>query len=172
MRQESSPVSPMPHSRSPEKPPQVASTSHSAQKRLAILEAAMKTFLSKGFLGASMDEIAALAEVSKQTVYKQYSNKEALFVEMVTSMTNTASDQVHREMPEFTSHTELKEYLQLYAVRQLSIVLTPRLMQLRRLVIGEVSRFPEMAQILYERGPQRAIAAFAKMLERLAELAC
>jgi TetR/AcrR family transcriptional regulator, mexJK operon transcriptional repressor len=154
----------------PGKPEQVESTSHSAQKRHAILEAAMKTFLSKGFLGASMDEIAALAEVSKQTVYKQFSNKEALFIEMVTSMTNAASDQVHNEVPGFTNTVDVQEYLQTYAARQLTVVLTPPLMQLRRLVIGEVSRFPEMARILYERGPQRAIAAFAKTLERLAAL--
>ena len=47
-------------------------------------------------------------------------------------------------------------------------VLTPRLMQLRRLVIGEVARFPELARVLYERGPQRAIAALAQTFERLA----
>jgi TetR/AcrR family transcriptional regulator, mexJK operon transcriptional repressor len=46
--------------------------------------------------------------------------------------------------------------------------MTPRLMQLRRLVIGEVGRFPELAKTLYERGPQRAIAALAKTFERLA----
>jgi TetR/AcrR family transcriptional regulator, mexJK operon transcriptional repressor len=44
------------------------------------------------------------------------------------------------------------------------------LRQLRRLIIGEVSRFPELARILYERGPHRAIAAFAKVLEQLSEL--
>jgi hypothetical protein len=41
------------------------------------------------------------------------------------------------------------------------IVLTPRLMQLRRLVIGEVSRFSDLARVLYERGPARAMKALA-----------
>jgi TetR/AcrR family transcriptional repressor of mexJK operon len=143
---------------------------NSARKRRAILEAAMKAFLKNGYLGASMDEIAALAQVSKQTVYKQFSNKESLFVEMVTSMTDTASDRVHNNVPELADGSEIAEYLQLYAFRQLTVVLTPPLMQLRRLVIGEVSRFPEMARILYERGPQRAIATFARVLEHLAVL--
>ena len=138
---------------------------NSARKRRAILEAAMKSFLKNGYLGTSMDEIAMLAQVSKQTVYKQFSNKESLFVEMVTSMTDAAADSVHKDVPEPTDGDDIAQYLQLYAFRQLSIVLTPQLMQLRRLVIGEVTRFPEMARILYERGPQRAISSFAKMLE-------
>lgn len=139
----------------------------SERKRNAILDAAMQVFLRSGYLGANMDEIATLAEVSKQTVYKQFSNKEALFVEIVTSMTDAASDAVHKDMPVLEDGGDLAKYLQAYAVRQLTIVLTPRLMQLRRLVIGEVSRFPELARVLYERGPQRAIAAFAKVIEHL-----
>ena len=52
---------------------------------------------------------------------------------------------------------------------QLTAVLTPRLMQLRRLVIGEVSRFPALAKVLYERGPARAIAALTTVIQRLAD---
>ena len=150
------------------KPELAGEAGNTDKKRRAILEAAMSVFLKSGYLGASMDEIAALAQVSKQTVYKQFSNKESLFVEIVTSMTDTASDTVHNDVPELTESSGISEYLQLYAFRQLTVVLTPPLMQLRRLVIGEVSRFPELARILYERGPQRAIAAFARVLEQLA----
>jgi TetR/AcrR family transcriptional regulator, mexJK operon transcriptional repressor len=141
---------------------------YSARKRRAILDAAIDVFLKSGYLGASMDEIAALAQVSKQTVYKQFSSKETLFVEIVSSMTEDASARVHSDVPELHDDGDVSEYLQMYGLRQLGVVLTPRLMQLRRLVIGEVSRFPELARVLYERGPQRAITAFAKVLERLA----
>ena len=41
----------------------------SARKRRAILDAATGVFLQKGYLATNMDEIAALAAVSKQTVY-------------------------------------------------------------------------------------------------------
>jgi TetR/AcrR family transcriptional repressor of mexJK operon len=140
----------------------------SARKHKAILDAAIKVFLRSGFLGANMDEIAALSEVSKQTIYKHFSSKEALFVEIVTSMTDAASDTVHNEIPEVADDKDIAGFLQMYAHRQLTVVLTPRLMQLRRLVIGEVGRFPELAKVLYERGPQRAIAALAKTFERLA----
>ena len=45
--------------------------------------------------------------------------------------------------------------------------MTPRLLQLRRLVIGEVARFPDLAAALYERGPKRAISSLAGVFERL-----
>jgi TetR/AcrR family transcriptional regulator, mexJK operon transcriptional repressor len=116
-----------------------------------------------------MDEIAALSGVSKQTVYKHFANKESLFVEIVTSMTDQAGDVVHDEMPEFEEGGDVAEYLRTYAYRQLMVVLTPRLMQLRRMVIGEVTRFPELARVLYERGPKRAMAMLAASFSRLAD---
>jgi TetR/AcrR family transcriptional repressor of mexJK operon len=57
----------------------------SARKRRAIIEAATTVFLSNGYLGTTMDEIAALAQVSKQTVYKHFADKERLFSEIVTA---------------------------------------------------------------------------------------
>jgi AcrR family transcriptional regulator len=142
--------------------------SRSAQKRRAILGAATEIFLRDGYLGASMDEIAAISEVSKQTVYKHFASKEALFVEIVGSMTTAAGDTVHIEPEEPTTRAALGPFLETYANRQLSVVLTPRIMQLRRLVIGEVARFPELARVLYERGPLRAITQLAALFERLA----
>jgi TetR/AcrR family transcriptional repressor of mexJK operon len=141
----------------------------SAQKRRAILDAATEVFLQKGYLATNMDEIAALAAVSKQTVYKNFPGKETLFVEIVSSVTNRASDRVHREMPDLAEGEDVAEYLRRYAYRQLTIVLTPRVMQLRRLVIGEVGRFPELARALFDGGPRRAIAAMAVLFERLAD---
>src|ERR1700681_4213355 len=57
-----------------------------ARKRAAILEAAQQVFFANGFVGASMDQVAATAAVSKQTVYKHFSNKGALFREVVTNV--------------------------------------------------------------------------------------
>jgi AcrR family transcriptional regulator len=153
---------------SSEKPAGLGGTNRSARKRRAILDAATEVFLRSGYLGTNMDEIAALSAVSKQTVYKHFASKEALFVEIVTSMTNEAGDLVHIKMLQ-PDDEDVAEYLRTYAYTQLTVVLTPRLMQLRRLVIGEVSRFPELAKVLYERGPVRALAALAASFERLAD---
>jgi len=140
-----------------------------AQKRKAILEAATIIFLREGYLGAGMDEIALLANVSKQTIYKQFTNKEALFLAIVTGLTNAGSDAVHGVLPELEPGGDLHAYLEDYAFRQLNIVLTPRLMQLRRVVIGEVGRFPELGNALYESGPERAMAAMARTFRLLAD---
>ncbi len=140
----------------------------SASKRRAIIDAATEVFLKGGYLGTNMDEIATLSGVSKQTVYKHFASKEALFVEIVGSMTSDAGDRVHNDAPDLPLDGDLAAYLEDYAYLQLSIVLTPQVMQLRRLVIGEVGRFPELARVLYERGPLRAIGILAAMFERLA----
>jgi TetR/AcrR family transcriptional regulator, mexJK operon transcriptional repressor len=141
----------------------------SADKRSSILNAAAEIFLNGGFLGTSMDEIAAKARVAKQTVYAHFSNKRDLFVAMVSALTNQASDRVHVGVPEFHEGDDLKRYLTDYAVRQLQVVLTPRIIRLRRLVISEVLRFPELGEALYSGGPGRSIISLAAIFERLAE---
>lgn len=142
----------------------------SQRKRAAILDAAEQVFLRDGFVGANMDELTTLSGVSKQTVYAHFGSKEALFVELVTSMTRGAGDAVHTDdLPDPTSPIELREALVDYTVRQLTGVLSPRILRLRRLVIGEESRFPELARVLWQHGPERAVVALAGHVARLAD---
>lgn len=139
----------------------------SDRKHRAILDAASSIFLTHGYLGTNMDLIAAEAQTSKQTVYKHFGNKESLFVEIVGSITDDAGDRVHRDRPEVAEDTELEPFLREYAERQLITVMQPRVLQLRRIVIGESTRFPELARILYERGPKRAIGELADLFVQL-----
>ncbi|HZH04984.1 MAG TPA: TetR/AcrR family transcriptional regulator C-terminal domain-containing protein, partial [Myxococcaceae bacterium] len=102
-------------------------------------------------------------------VYKHFASKEALFIAVVSAMTDTTGDEVVSNQAELDpSGGNVDEFLTEYAFRQLKGVLTPKVMQLRRLVIGEVSRFPELAKVLYERGPQRALARLAALIGQLA----
>ena len=140
----------------------------SVRKHQAILAAAEQVFLRDGYLGANMDELAALSQVSKQTVYKHFGSKEALFIELVSTMTTLAGNEVHDEVPDPAAADELPTFLEKYAERQLNAVLTPRILQLRRLVIGEVARFPELGQVLWDRGPRRAMTSMAARFSRLA----
>lgn len=140
----------------------------SARKRRTILEAAATAFLRSGYLGTSMDEIAALASVSKQTVYKHFADKQSLFAEIVTSTVDEASDRVHSELLDLADSGHLERDLRELARRELGLVMQPQILRLRRLVIGEAGRFPELGRLFYERGPGRTIAALAKLFERLA----
>lgn len=141
--------------------------SNSSRKRQAILEAAEPLFLRDGYLGTSMDELAEHAGVSKQTVYRHFVSKELLFVELVTSMTAGSGDDLDKlgGLPE--KDAELAPYFTHYAVDELRIVVTPRLLQLRRLVIGEVGRFPVLAEALYQNGPRRSIRCLTAVISEL-----
>jgi TetR/AcrR family transcriptional regulator, mexJK operon transcriptional repressor len=140
----------------------------SPRKRRAILEAATTVFLRNGYLGTSMDEIAALAAVSKQTIYKHFGDKERLFAEIVAGTVDEASDPVYNEVLNLEDSGDVEADLRALARQLLARVVQPRLMQLRRLVISEAGRFPELGRTFYERGPGRTIAALADAFERLA----
>jgi TetR/AcrR family transcriptional regulator, mexJK operon transcriptional repressor len=138
------------------------------RKRAAITEAATTLFLRAGFRGTSMDEIAAAAAVSKQTVYKQFGDKETLFTEIVRTLVSAASDPVHDTVRALETTGDLQADLRALARRQLELVLQPSLMQLRRLVIAEAPRFPELGRLFHELGPARTIDALADALATLA----
>jgi TetR/AcrR family transcriptional regulator, mexJK operon transcriptional repressor len=141
----------------------------SARKRRAILEAATTVFLQSGYLGTSMDEIAARAGVSKRTVYQHFANKESLFIAIVTRTVDEAGEPVHEEVQQLKHSGDLEADLHDLARRQLSRVMQPRLMQLRRLVIGEAGRFPQLGRAFYERGAGRTVATLADTFADLAE---
>ena len=147
----------------------VSEETRSARKRRAILEAATTVFLRSGYLGTSMDEIAALARVSKQTVYKHFADKESLFIAIVTAAVDAAGDPVHDEASALADSDDVAADLKALARDQLGKVMQPHLMQLRRLVIGEAGRFPELGRAFYEHGAGRTIATLTAAFERLTE---
>jgi TetR/AcrR family transcriptional repressor of mexJK operon len=140
----------------------------STRKRRAIVEAATDAFLRNGYLGTSMDEIAALAGVSKQTVYKHFADKQRLFSEIVSATVDEAADPVFEELERLEDSGDVEADLRNLARRQLALVMQPKLMQLRRLVIGEAGRFPELGRTFYDRGAGRSVATLAAVFERLA----
>lgn len=139
----------------------VAEQPRSARIHAAILAAAEDVFLRDGYVGASMDEVARLAGASKQTVYRHFGSKERLFVELVSSMTDAAGDAAGHEAD---ASGEVEAVLVDLASAMLDGVLTPRILRLRRLVIGEANRFPELGRALHAHGPARAIAGVERRL--------
>jgi AcrR family transcriptional regulator len=140
----------------------------STRNHEAILEAAEVVFLRDGYLGTNMDDVAAASGVSKQTVYAHFGSKHDLFVELIGAMVAVPADRMLEGSQDPADRAELAGFLQTYAERQLAEVLTPRLLGLRRLVIGEAGRFPELARTLHQSGPAQATTAVAALLVRLA----
>ncbi|MBP8070955.1 MAG: TetR family transcriptional regulator C-terminal domain-containing protein [Acinetobacter sp.] len=58
----------------------------STQKRQQLLSAALDVFSLYGFSGASLDEIAQRADMHKSNIFYYYENKEALYVEVLTTV--------------------------------------------------------------------------------------
>jgi len=140
----------------------------SARKRRAIVEAAAGLFLDHGYQGTSMDEIAALAAVSKQTVYKNFSDKEQLFSDVVLGAAARADEFIQALPRVLAGADDLRAGLQALARQYLATVMQPRLLQLRRLIISEAGRFPDLARPYYQRVPDRVMDALATQLGELA----
>jgi TetR/AcrR family transcriptional regulator, mexJK operon transcriptional repressor len=134
-----------------------------------ITEAAAALFLSKGYLATSMDEIAAQAGVSKQTIYKHFADKERLFTGLIASTTARAAAFIETITPMLQNTDDLERDLKEIAARYVTTVFSPQVVQLRKLVIMESARFPEIARNYYEQAPGRMVAALAAAFQRLTE---
>jgi TetR/AcrR family transcriptional regulator, mexJK operon transcriptional repressor len=133
----------------------------SARKRQTILSAGRDLFLSNGYQGTSVDQIAASAEVSKQTVYKHFGDKHELLLAIVNNALESTVAPFLERIRALADTADLEADLTALAADYLRAVLQEPVVQLRRLVVGEANRVPELAQLYYEQAPARTLAAFA-----------
>ena len=134
----------------------------------AIREAAAALFLENGYQGTSMDDIAAAAQVSKQTIYTHFPSKEALFADLVLGNAERVEEfvaTVSRTVADAGDDLEggLRQLARVY----LRLVMQPDVLRLRRLVLGEAGRFPDLARTYYERVPGRVINALSSVFSAL-----
>jgi TetR/AcrR family transcriptional repressor of mexJK operon len=139
----------------------------SGDKREAIVEAATQSFLGGGYLGTSVDEIATRAGVAKQTVYEHFGGKDQLFTEIVVRTIDEVGRPFYERIVKLEETDEVEGSLLDLARALVGVANEPRLLALRRLVIAEVGRFPNLGRLYYERGPGRTIEALAARFERL-----
>ncbi|MBV9554526.1 MAG: TetR/AcrR family transcriptional regulator [Alphaproteobacteria bacterium] len=134
-------------------------------KAESILAAAQRTFLANGFGAASMDAIAREAGASKATLYAYFASKEELFGAVVAR----ESERYAREFPagELDPH-EVEASLTLIADRFLRLLLSPEVIAINRIIIGEVARFPVLAEVFWRAGPERIRAQVEGFLRRAA----
>ena len=139
------------------------------RSRALIMAAAARVFLQRGFPGTSVDDIAAEAGVSKRTVYNVFDDKEQLFRAIIGEAIATAERFSHDFAATTAEADDVEAALTTLARELAASVLSGRVVPLRRLLIGEASRFPEFADEYYERAPGRVMAAVATALRTLDE---
>jgi TetR/AcrR family transcriptional regulator, mexJK operon transcriptional repressor len=134
----------------------------------AIREAAARLFLEKGYQATSMDDVAAAARISKQTIYTHFSSKEELFADLVLGNAGRVEDFAQAIPATFNQAADLDDGLRKLARLYAGFVIRPEVLQLRRLVVGEAGRFPELARTYYEQVPERVYKSLASLFGELA----
>ena len=135
------------------------------RKRSAILDGARTVFLSQGFGLATMDDVAAAAGVGKQTVYRHFRSKEALFVGLVISMcaqVGALLTSAQGEPSDGSPEVELRELGWLLARN----LIAPDYLRLYRAIVAEAERLPELGQVFYENGAKVVRAVAAEILRK------
>ncbi|MBK4348991.1 TetR/AcrR family transcriptional regulator [Lacisediminihabitans changchengi] len=136
------------------------------RSRQLILDAAMSHFVRRGYVGGNMDDLAIEAGVAKRTIYNHFAGKDELFRAVVRRAIGTAEAFVAERVDTAIGATPVEEEISAFAVAHARAVLAPSVISTRRLLIGEVERFPELAAEYYERVPARVMRAIAARLRR------
>lgn len=132
------------------------------RKYAQVLEGARKVFLSDGFGGASVDEIARVAGVSKATLYSYFPDKRLLFIEMARSeCARTADASVDLGNEDLAP----KEVLSAAGHHILSLALSEFHLKMFRICLSEADRFPDLAREFYESGPLKVRRHLRSYLE-------
>ncbi|MEL6363436.1 MAG: TetR/AcrR family transcriptional regulator [Pseudomonadota bacterium] len=136
------------------------------EKHAAIVEAARRVFLAKGFAGASMDEIASEAAVSKRTVYNRFQSKDALFEAVIITFCGRFLAILDVG---FTGERSIREELTATACDFLREATKPESIALRRITAFESVRFPELGRAYLDNGMFRLIGALEPHMRALAD---
>ena len=146
-----------------------AESGRSDRRRQAIIKAATEVFLRHGYVGATTDEVAARAAVSKQTLYKQFADKQRLFAEVILETTVQLVDGLSAVSGTLRDTEDVRTGLRELAEGLLRGLLDPDVLRLRRLVIAEADRFPEVGRAWFDRGFDRSLVILGESLQQLAD---
>lgn len=143
-----------------------ARAKRSAERRDAILAAALDEFAARGFAATRLDDVARRAGVAKGTIYLHFADKETLFQELIRmelSPVVAALENVsHADIPLRDVTGRLIDVF----VRE---ILETRRKDVIRLVITEGPRFPKLAEFYYREVISRVMETIRAMLRRAHE---
>jgi len=111
--------------------------------REAIVEAAERLFLERGFGAVSMDELAEAADVARRTLYNQFTSKEEIFREML----GRVSSQLEEAFPPgIETQGDVEDVLRLIARVILDLHKHPNYLGFLRMVVADSRQFPWIAK--------------------------
>ncbi len=116
-----------------------------------VLEGARVVFMKDGFEGASVDDIAKTAGVSKATLYSYFPDKRLLFAEVAKCECHR---QANNALEVVTTDSTPNEVLYEAGQRMLEFFTSEFGMSMFRICTAESGRFPELGQRFYASGPE------------------
>jgi TetR/AcrR family transcriptional regulator, mexJK operon transcriptional repressor len=127
-----------------------------------VLAGARSVFLRDGFEGASVDDIAREAGVSKATLYSYFPDKRLLFMEF-------AKAECRRQADEGAASVDMgrpvAEVLTDAAQRMVAFLLSDFGMRVFRICVAECDRFPDLGHEFYKSGPELVRKKLAHFLQ-------
>ncbi len=128
-----------------------------------VVEGAREIFLRDGFEGASVDDIARAAGVSKATLYSYFPDKRLLFMEVATSQ---CAEQARISLEKIDSTRPPQEVLTCVAQQFLGFIYSEMGQRIFRICVAEADRFPQLGQEFYHSGPMIMRSAVVEYLKK------
>lgn len=125
-------------------------TGQDPRKRQQILDGARDIFLFRGYDGASMDDIARAAGVSKGTLYVYFENKERLFATLIDQARVQQAEALFRLDP---NDHDVRRVLTRLGSGFLGLMAEPGRLSSVRVVISIAGRMPELGAEFFDSGP-------------------
>jgi AcrR family transcriptional regulator len=133
------------------------------KRRAAMVDAAYRLFMEKGYAVVSIDEIIRASGGSKSSLYKFFGNKEGILKAVVESLANEFLREIHLEFP---SAKTLREALNRIGMAFAELALSDTAINQHRHAVSQAKAFPDLAKLWYESGPKRTMDEFADFLEK------
>jgi len=149
--------------------PHTAALARFQRKRDELLAAARVVFTREGYMGASMDAVAAEAGASKRTVYQYFEDKQQLFAATVLDTVDRGYEYFKPRIQALAETNDVESALHDLAHAGVISLMGPELLKMRRLVIAEAERFPDIGREYYERSWVRTLALLAGTFKTLTE---
>lgn len=134
-----------------------------AERRMNFVAAAREAFFLNGYAGTTMSLIASRVGGSKTTLWSYFPSKEELFAAVVDDIVDKFGAALLVPLP---LDQDVDLVLRRFGGVLLQTLLSPPILSLYRLVVGEADRFPHLAVTLHERGPGPGKARLALYLKQ------